>query len=253
MNRTGLTVALVAAAVVGLVFGLYPDLDLRLSRPFFETMHGTFPFGLRFDPWVMGLREASMWTVALLAAPAVIALALKLAMPRSRLRMPGRAILFLIATLALGPGLLVNLTLKEHWHRSRPIDVAEFGGAERFVPWWDPRGNCPTNCSFVSGDVSGVAWTLAVAALAPPAWRALAYGGSLAFIAGISFLRMAAGGHFFTDVTFAAIFTFLVIWLCHGLIYRWRTKFTDEAVEHALERVARPPHDLVMRWFRRRT
>jgi lipid A 4'-phosphatase len=253
MNRTGLTVALAVAAVVGLAFGIYPELDLRLSRPFFEKMYGDFPFGLRFDPVVMALREGSMWLVALLVAPAVVALVAKLALPGGRLRVPGRAVLFLLATLALGPGLLVNVVLKEHWHRSRPIDVAQFGGAERFVPWWDTGGNCPTNCSFVSGDVSGVAWTLAVAALAPPGWRALAYGGALAFTAGISVLRMAAGGHFFTDVTFAAVFTFLVIWLCYGLIYRWRrTRLSDDAVERALERAALPPHDAVLGWFGRR-
>jgi hypothetical protein len=38
-------------------------------------------------------------------------------------------------------------------------------------------------------------------------------------------------------VTFAGLFTFLIIWLVHALIYRWpRTRFSDEAVEVALER-----------------
>jgi len=32
MNRTGLLIALAVAAVVGVVFGLYPELDLRLSQ-----------------------------------------------------------------------------------------------------------------------------------------------------------------------------------------------------------------------------
>ena len=40
MNRTGLLIALVIAAVVGVIFGLYPELDLRLVRPFYEIDRG---------------------------------------------------------------------------------------------------------------------------------------------------------------------------------------------------------------------
>jgi hypothetical protein len=63
--------------------------------------------------------------------------------------------------MASGAGLMANVLLKDHWGRSRPIDVTQFGGNERFVAWWDPRGNCASNCSFVSGDVSGAFWTVA--------------------------------------------------------------------------------------------
>ena len=61
----------------------------------------------------------------------------------------------MVATLALAPGLLTNVILKSHWGRPRPIDVVEFGGDQHFVPWWDPRGDCPDNCSFVAGEPSG--------------------------------------------------------------------------------------------------
>jgi lipid A 4'-phosphatase len=34
------------------------------------------------------------------------------------------------------------------------------------------------------------------------------------------------------------VFTFLVIWLTHGWLYRWpRTRIADAAVERALERL----------------
>ena len=36
MNRTGLLIALALAAAVGLLFGVYPGLDLALARPFFD-------------------------------------------------------------------------------------------------------------------------------------------------------------------------------------------------------------------------
>jgi lipid A 4'-phosphatase len=34
-------------------------------------------------------------------------------------------------------------------------------------------------------------------------------------------LRVMAGGHFFTDVAFAGVFTFLLIWLTYAMIFRW--------------------------------
>jgi membrane-associated phospholipid phosphatase len=131
------------------------------------------------------------------------------------------AVLFLIGTLAVGPGLIANTLLKDHWGRARPIDVTEFDGLSRFTPWWDPRGGCPNNCSFIAGEPAGAFWTMAPAALAPPQWRLLAYGGALVFGSAVGVLRIAGGGHFFTDVVFAGVFMFLLIWAAYGLIYRW--------------------------------
>src|SRR5262249_49807080 len=66
-------------------------------------------------------------------------------------------------------------------------------------------------------------------------WRALAYAGALAFGAVVGVLRMAAGAHFFSDVVFAGVISFLVIWLVHGWLYRWpRTRISDEAGERAV-------------------
>jgi membrane-associated phospholipid phosphatase len=164
----------------------------------------------------------------------------------------GRAVVFLVTTLALGPGLLTNVILKDHWGRPRPIDVTQFDGDQHFVAWWDPRGDCPGNCSFVSGDVSGAFWTIAPAALVPLPWRGLAYGAALALGTGMAALRIMAGGHFFTDTVFAGVFTFLIIWVVHGLIYRWpRTRFTDEGVDRAIERVARPAQDFIVGLLRK--
>ena len=88
------------------------------------------------------------------------------------------------------------LLLKDHWGRPAPIDVTQFGGSEHFVAWWDPRGDCPANCAFVSGDVAGAFWTIAPAALAPPQWRAVAYGAALALGTGMAAIRVMAGGAF---------------------------------------------------------
>jgi membrane-associated PAP2 superfamily phosphatase len=250
MNRTGLVIALAVAAVAGLLFALHPELDIAISRRFYDA--GGQGFWLRLDRTLGFLRHASMWVIAALAAPAGVALAVKLLLPFRRMLMSGRAVLFLLGTLALGPGLVVNLTMKEHWPRSRPIDVAEFNGDERFVPWWDPRGMCERNCSFVAGESSGAFWTLAPAALAPPPWRALAYTGAVAFGAAVGALRIAFGGHFFSDVVFAGVVIFLIVWVAHGLIYRWpATRLSDAAIEGAIERIGMPMYHAIGAAIRR--
>ena len=252
MNRTGLIIALAIAVVVGLLFGLYPQLDLAVSRPFFaHTNAEHYPFAWRFAPWLQTSRDIGLWVGAVLVAPSVIAVMGKLIFPRRRMLISGRAAMFLILTMGLGPGLLVNVALKDHWGRPRPIDVTQFGGQQHFVAWWDPRGDCPGNCSFVSGDVAGAAWTLAPAALAPPQWRAVAYGAALALGTGMAVVRVMAGGHFVSDTVFAGIFTFLIIWIVHGLIYRWpRTRLTDTGIERAIERIAMPGYRAICSLFR---
>ena len=253
MNRTGLLIALAIAAVTGLLFGFYPGLDLRIARHFYEHVVGNNAFAWRLYPPLMLARDAGLWIGTLLIAPALAALAVKLILPRRKLLVSGRAILFLTVTLALGPGLLVNVLLKDHWGRPRPIDVAQFGGDQHFVAWWDPRGDCPGNCSFVSGDVSGAFWTIAPAVLTPPPWRALCVGAALALGTGMAAMRAMAGAHFVSDAAFAGLFTFLIIWIVHGLIYRWpRTRLTDEAIEGALERFALPGYNFVVGLFGRK-
>jgi membrane-associated PAP2 superfamily phosphatase len=250
MNRTGLLIALAVAAVVGLVFAIDPKLDLAIAAPWFDPQH--LGFWARIDPRFLFLRDFNTYAVTAIVAPAVLAVAWKLIQPRRRMPIPGRAALLMIATLALGPGLVTNVILKDTWGRPRPIDVTEFEGESHFVPWWDPRGDCDKNCSFVAGEPSGAFWTLAPAALAPPQWRALAYAGALAFGAVIGFGRIAAGGHFFSDVVFSGVFTFLVIWIAHGLIYRWRaTRTADEQVEGAIERFALPGYTALERLLAR--
>jgi len=241
MNRTGLIIALVVAAVSGLLFGLYPQLELGIAQHFHAYVdENRNAFAWRVSPPLMLARDIGIWVITLLVAPAVGAAVIKIVLPHSKMLIAGRSIVFLIATLALGPGLLVNVVLKDHWGRPRPIDVTQFGGAQHYVTWWDPRGDCPGNCSFVSGDVAGAIWTMAPAALTPPPWRALAYGAALVFTAGMATIRVMAGGHFVSDVIFAGVFTFLIVWVMYALIYRWKrtalTGFTDGEIEGALER-----------------
>jgi lipid A 4'-phosphatase len=236
MNRTGLVIALLVGAVVGIVFAVDPRLDIAISRLFFNEEYRVFP--VQYSLVARHLRDIFTYIVAAIVAPAFVAIGLKLVLPRRPMLIAGRAAIFLIATLALAPGLMANTILKDYWGRPRPAEVTEFYGPEKFVPWWDPRGSCDKNCSFVAGEGAGGFWTLAPAALAPPAWRAIAYGAAFLFGSAAGLLRLSGGAHFFTDVVFSGVFTFLIIWIVYGLIYRWRTRLTDAQVEGWIESIA---------------
>jgi membrane-associated PAP2 superfamily phosphatase len=247
MNRTGLFVALSLALSIGIVFGIYPELDLKLAALFYDPQTKSFP--LKFVEWAAFARDAAMWIAWGLALPAIIALVVKLVRPDRPLLISGRAVMFLLLTLSLSAGVLTNLTFKSHWGRPRPVLVTEFNGDLPAVPWWDPRGGCGRNCSFFSGEGATAFWTLAPAALAPPMWRPLAYAAATLFGLTTSVLRMAFGGHFFTDVAAAGLVTFLVIWLAHGFIYRWpRTRLSDAGIDATLTRAFSPGYRLVQRW-----
>jgi lipid A 4'-phosphatase len=233
MNRTGLAITLTIAFVAGVLCAVDPQIDLDLAHLSFNSNRQMF--GINGQLWVQHARDAARLIVTLLVLPAFLAPIGKLIWPKRRMLIEGRAALFLIGTLALGPGIVTNLILKDHWGRARPIDVQQFGGADKFTPWWDPRGECPNNCSFVAGEPSGAFWTMAPAALAPPQWRPLAYGAALAFGSTVGVLRIAGGGHFFTDVVFAGVFMYLLIWAAYGLIYRWWPKRLSDKTDKPAE------------------
>jgi len=216
VRRQGLLIA-VLATITAVLFAAAPWLDLQLSHLFFDDATRRFPVAA--DPLAIGVRSTSMWVFTAFAVCIAAAVVAKLALPR-RFPIPGRVVAFLALTLALGPGLLVNGMLKEHWSRPRPGEVVEFGGTLPFVPWWDPRGGCEQNCSFVSGETSQATWAVAPALLMPGGLRVVALGTVGIFTAVIGGLRLAFGGHFASDVLFAVLLTLAVIWAAYGLAFR---------------------------------
>lgn len=199
-----LAAILLAMLAAALLFGLWPQLDLALAR----ALYGPDGFIGR-TPFTEALRSAFFAIPYLCLAAAAAAW---LAGRAGRIApLPGRAILFLVATLALGPGLLVNVVLKEYSGRPRPTQIVEFGGASEFRPYWRFDGACERNCSFVSGEASAAAWTLAPALLAPPPARSAAVAAALVLTVVASALRVAFGGHFLSDVVFAVLLTLAIV------------------------------------------
>jgi membrane-associated phospholipid phosphatase len=235
LARTSLIILAVLGILTGVVFAVDPSLDVRGAR-FFRSLFER-PEMRSFDRIIEFVREIGPLVIIATITPAVIAVAVKIFAPKRPTLMSGRAAIFLIMTLVLGPGLLVNSVLKENWARPRPGMVTELGGDHAFKPWWDPRGTCDSNCSFVSGETSSAVWMTAPALLVPPPWRYVALGAAGLYGVVVACIRMLAGGHFLSDVIFAAIFTGLVIWTVHGFLFRWSaTHAEDSALDAALEK-----------------
>src|SRR4051794_29505435 len=110
MNRTGLFVALGLALAVGLLFGFFPELDLKLAALFYDPATKSFP--LKLNVLAEVARDGAMWIAWGLALPAIVALLAKWIRPDRPLMMSGRAMVFLLTTLLLAAGILTNLTFK---------------------------------------------------------------------------------------------------------------------------------------------
>lgn len=246
MNRTGLIIAMSLTISVALVFAFFPELDLWLAGLFYDEATKSFP--LKENLAAMIARDAAMWVAWAFTLPAFVALIVKLLRPTRPLMMSGRTMAFLLITMLLTAGVLTNLIFKGYWGRPRPVVVTEFNGPWQFKAWWDPTGECPKNCSFFSGEAATAFWTYAPAALAPPAIRPAAYIAATAFGLVTGGLRMTFGGHFFTDVIIAGGVAFLVVWLMHGLIFRWpSTRWSDVGVDAALTKLAWPGYRLMQK------
>ena len=219
--RLSLITLLALTLLTGAVFALWPELDL-MGSAFFRGPDGFAGNGhglnglrgvLYFLPVLVMSLFLLAWVLGWLAAW------FDLPWPESLLPR-GRSVLFLLLGLALGPGLLVNVILKDNWGRPRPMQVKEFGGALDFRPWYKTDGACPKNCSFVSGETSGAFWLVAPASLAPGPLRppAVALALGVGVVTGV--MRVAFGGHFPSDVLFAGLFTLMLVALLRKILIK---------------------------------
>ena len=145
-----LAAAILVLILASLVFLLAPHSTLPSAASFTcrgrihgrrECRRGRSRKAGRMVEWALGIAT-------------ILPLALKILLPDRRLLLAPRATLFVLATFALGPWLLVNGVLKEFWGRARPRALLEFGGRSTFSPAWWISDRCNRNCSFASGEAA---------------------------------------------------------------------------------------------------
>nr|WP_188079401.1 phosphatase PAP2 family protein [Xanthobacter oligotrophicus] len=226
--------ALVIGAAVAILFTVFPDWDMAIASLFWDAPGRHFV--LAAAPWAQTVRNLANWIPWAIAAPAFAAIVLKLLLPRAKMFMNPRAAVLLAVTMALGPGLVVNGILKSHWGRPRPVHVETFGGKDEYRPWYRTDGTCPGNCSFVSGEGALGFWLTAPASLVPGPAGVVAMVAAVAFGTVAGGLRIAFGGHFFTDVVFSGVLVVLIVVATRFLLYDRKGAPGDAEVERAIGR-----------------
>jgi lipid A 4'-phosphatase len=190
------------------LFFLRPDFDLQLERHLYQN-----GFFLKQEPFIQFSYKSVQWMTRAIVV-GTVAILLWQGIKFRRLHRPA---FFILLSLALGPGLLVHAVFKDNWGRARPSQIVEFGGTKQFTPPFVITDQCEKNCSFVSGHAAAAFFFSAFALLFAGWKRTIIYSLGIAFGLWMGFTRMAMGGHFFSDIIFAGIFTLLVV----HLVYYW--------------------------------
>ncbi len=216
LSRATLWALIALGGAVALATALWPGLDLWVTGLFYTPGDG---FAATQHPALNLFRTVSMWPSWACGIGAGLFLIARLIRPQ----LPGpsnRAALFLLLGVLLAPVFAVNAVLKDHWGRARPAQVTQFGGPWAFTPWYRIGQQCPENCSFVSGEMAGATYLLAPASLAPPPVRPYAYAGVAVYAVIVGGLRIAYGGHFFSDVVLSGVLTALILAALHRFLLR---------------------------------
>jgi len=201
-----------------ILFGIliaFPEIDLWTSGLFYRT-----PDGFYLGGWMPFAAIRAALPVIVVALVGLLATLLVATLFRKEVLcgIDRRAALFLLLSLALGPGLTVNTIFKDHWGRARPAQIVEFGGTRRFSPPFVPSDQCSRNCSFPAGDPAlgfylfSAAFLVSVPRRRPVAASAATLGAALGLI------RLAQGGHYLSDVLASGFLVYSVSWALHRVL-----------------------------------
>lgn len=217
MSKSALYFSIALCCLLSIVFFLFPQLDLQASAFFYQNAHFVQ------SQWMIDTRHIFyVVTDSLVILFVVLILISFFVVSQRRLLRPS---LFLLLCFALGPGLLVNAGLKNHWGRPRPIHIVQFGGDAIFQKPWLISHQCQQNCSFVAGDPAGMFTYFAfLVFLRRKKWRYSVAAGLTALWLLMGVIRIAQGGHFLSDVLIGATLIYMVIWFSYHICYRFRMR-----------------------------
>ncbi len=206
------------------------DLDLVVARLFYFPNHPQGPWPV--DGWWLweATYKFAPLAGATLATLAAVILGLATIRPRMvRARLGSATLLF---TLLIGPGLLVNVVFKDHWGHPRPRQVVGLGGDMAYEPPLKPAfeqnghsfacGHCSVGFSLMAF------WFILKRGWRRLAWIALVGAGLAGLLIGVA--RMAAGGHFLSDVLWSGFLVFLSAWFTYYVLLRVPFRIDREAV-----------------------
>ena len=185
------------------------DLDIQVARYFYHPENQDAWFEGDYFLWDLFYQLGPVISITIAVGSIFIIMLSGMRKKWNHLRVKA---VFILICFVVGPGLIVNALFKDHWERPRPAQVAALGGTEAYVPplMFNASGN---GKSFPSGHSSVGFALIAFYFLFRKKHLVLArLALALSLVIG-SFLgaaRIAAGGHFLSDVLWSAFITFLV-------------------------------------------
>ncbi len=215
-NGLNLLIALLALFILLTLFADIFQLDIRLMSLLFDVDRGWY-LG-REQPWYWLYRYGALPGVALGVFGMV---GFCLSFKKASWQGLQRHFLLIVLTLIIGPGLLVNVGFKDHWGRPRPEQIEAFGGSWEYRSVFSP-GIPGRGKSFPSGHcaMGYVFFTLVVFRRRSPFLAWIGGFGALTYGTLMGMARMAAGGHFPTDVLWSLGFVLMVITALYYFVLR---------------------------------
>ncbi|BBB29593.1 phosphatase PAP2 family protein [Neptunomonas japonica] len=178
-----------------LFFTIFSSIDLRVASFFYTPDEGFYLRDIWFNQFIHSTfaRIHLLWLVAFIAG--------LIYCWKKGLKAKQKIFFFLIVTMVVGPGILVNVLIKDNSiGRARPVHIEQFGGKASFTPAFAYSGQCKKNCSFVSGHAAIGFYAIVLGwVFRKRAWFWAGF--SLGAIIGLS--RIMEGGHFLSDIVFA--------------------------------------------------
>lgn len=212
-----------------LLISAFPIADVQISRVFFD--------GSAFweQWWQKPLQEGLFYFLTISFATVAAIYACNRLFKRNTCDVDGRRLVYLLLVAIIGAGLIVNFAFKNNVGRARPRDIAEFGGAKQFTPPFVVSEECRTNCSFSSGDAAGAFFSIALANALTR--RRRYHVAAIAFGALVSFSRVSAGAHFFSDT----VVSFFVMLVVADVLYYYLVLSQEEREAKGIVQGAREP------------
>jgi lipid A 4'-phosphatase len=213
LNYSKLKIALFFAAIFLTIFS--QELDLFVSLKFFETNGRFVENSFTTFMYTSGLLPGKILTFG-----SLFLFLLSFCSPKYA-RYRGNAG-YIFVSIFLGAVILVHGLGKDHIHRPRPKQVTEFGGEHAFRPFYAPKityhlskcksfpcghctmGFCFFSLAYVFKKEKKRAYFIAFL------WIAILNGFAIGFV------RIAQGGHFFTDVIASGV----IMWAASDILFK---------------------------------
>ena len=206
MKKPGGTPCFLIATAIALLAipVIWPRIDLIMAAWFYKPGEG---FYLSEYPAFNFFHEASYYGARLLGISLAMAAFIAGLRHRPLAGVTMKGWLFLLLALMIGPGLVGNALLKDHWGRARPREVTEFAGNAAFSPVYAPQPDAHRNESFIAGDAAFGFYLTSFAYVVPAgASRRRTFGIGILAGALLGVVRIAMGAHFLSDVLYAGFF-----------------------------------------------